>query len=89
VHVGTAYIGTVGEDEALDFTALGDPVNAAARLAGQAETGEILVSTAAAIAARLDQDGLETRTLELRGRSEALEAVVLSLAPQGAHMAPR
>ena len=89
VHLGAAYIGTVGEDEALDFTALGDPVNAAARLSALAGTGEILVSRAAADAAGLDTDGLETRTLELRGRSEGLDAVVLDVATQGAHMAPR
>jgi adenylate cyclase len=89
VHLGTAYIGTVGEDEALDFTALGDPVNTAARLAGVAAAGEILVSTTAARAADLETDGLETRSLELRGRSEALEAIVLGVAAQGAHMAPR
>jgi adenylate cyclase len=87
--VGTAYIGTVGEDEALDFTALGDPVNTAARLAGVAGAGEILVSRTAATAADLDTDGLETRTLDLRGRSEALEAVVLGNSAHGAHMAPR
>jgi adenylate cyclase len=89
VHLGAAYIGTVGEDEALDFTALGDPVNAAARLSALAGAGEILVSSAAADAAGLDTDGLETRTLELRGRSEGLDAVVLDVATQGAHMAPR
>jgi len=89
VHLGAAYIGTVGEEEALDFTALGDPVNAAARLSALAGTGEILVSRAAADAAGLDTDGLETRTLELRGRSEGLDAVVLDVATQGAHMAPR
>jgi len=89
VHVGSAYIGTVGENEALDFTALGDPVNTAARLAGVAGAGEILVSVIAAEAAGLDTEGAETRSLELRGRSQSLEAVVLSVAAQGAHMAPR
>jgi adenylate cyclase len=89
VHMGTAFIGTVGEEEALDFTALGDPVNAAARLAAQAGTGEILVSAAAAEAAGVATGGLETRTLELRGRSETTEAIVLGVVPQGAHMAPR
>jgi adenylate cyclase len=89
VHLGTAYIGTVGEEEALDFTALGDPVNTAARLAGVASAGEILVSTAAAKAANMDMDGFETRSLDLRGRSEPMQAVVLSVAFQGAHMAPR
>ena len=89
VHVGSAYIGTVGEDEALDFTALGDPVNTAARLAGVANAGEILVSGTAAAAAGLDTDGLETRSLDLRGRSEALEAVMLSVTGHGAQSAPR
>jgi adenylate cyclase len=89
VHVGSAYIGTVGEDEALDFTALGDPVNTAARLAGVAKAGEILVSGTAAAAAGLDTDGLETRSLDLRGRSEALEAVMLSVTGHGAQSAPR
>jgi adenylate cyclase len=89
VHVGNAYIGTVGEEEALDFTALGDPVNAAARLAAVARAGEILVSTTAAAAAGLETEGLETRNLELRGRSETLEAVVMGVRAHGAHMAPR
>ena len=89
VHTGTAYIGTVGEEEALDFTALGDPVNTAARLAAFAATGEIVVSTATATAAGVDDDELESRTLELRGRSEGIEALTLSVAAQGTHMDPR
>lgn len=89
VHLGKAYIGTVGEEEALDFTALGDPVNTAARLAAVASAGEILVSEVAAAAAGLDTAGLETRSLDLRGRSEPLEAFVVGVAAQGAHMAPR
>jgi adenylate cyclase len=89
VHTGTAYIGTVGEEEALDFTALGDPVNTAARLAAFAATGEIVVSTATATAAGVDDDELESRTLELRGRSEGIEALTLSVPAQGTHMDPR
>ena len=59
VHTGNAYVGSVGEGDALDFTALGDPVNTAARLAERAGAGEILVSDAAATAAGLDTEGLE------------------------------
>jgi adenylate cyclase len=88
VHQGRAFVGTVGEEEALDFTALGDPVNTAARLASHAAAGEILVSTAAATAADLDTEGLEARELELRGRAESADVFVVSF-PQGAHMAPR
>jgi adenylate cyclase len=92
VHTGVAYVGTIGEGDALDFTALGDSVNTTARLASSAGVGEILVSRPAAAAAELDTAGLEARTLALRGRAETVEAWVAtqraphrqeSLAPAG------
>jgi adenylate cyclase len=76
VHSGVAFVGSVGEGDAFDFTALGDPVNTAARLAAAAAMGEILVSKEAADAAGFDTAGLESRTLELRGRAEPLDAWV-------------
>jgi adenylate cyclase len=76
VHTGLAFVGTVGEGDAFDFTALGDPVNTAARLAASAGTGEILVSREAAQAAGLETAGLESRTLELRGRADPVDAWV-------------
>jgi adenylate cyclase len=79
VHTGVAYVGTIGEGDALDFTALGDSVNTAARLASSGGTGEILVSAAAAAASQLDTDGLEARTLTLRGRAESVQAWVTTL----------
>src|SRR5215211_4929335 len=55
IHTGPAFVGVVGEEEsAMDFTALGDNVNIAARLASQAGTGEILITEAAYSAANLD-----------------------------------
>ena len=44
VHTGEAFVGVVGSEEKLDFTALGDTVNIAARLGGLAGPGELLVS---------------------------------------------
>jgi adenylate cyclase len=76
VHSGVPYVGRVGEGDACDFTAIGDPVNTTARLASSAAAGEILVSAAAAEAAGLDTTGLEMRTLELRGREEHAEVWV-------------
>jgi len=78
VHTGVAYVGRVGEGDACDFTALGDPVNTTSRLASSAGAGEILVSSVAADAATLDTAGLERRTLTLRGRDEMVEAWVAS-----------
>ena len=76
VHTGVAFVGVVGEGDAHDFTALGDPVNIAARLASEAGAGEILVTTIAAEAAELDTHDLEARTLDLRGRDEHVTAWV-------------
>ena len=78
VHTGVAYVGRVGEGDACDFTAVGDAVNATARLASSAGAGEILVSAAAADASMLDAVGLESRTLTLRGRDEMIDALVLA-----------
>jgi adenylate cyclase len=84
VHTGVAYVGTVGEGDALDFTALGDAANTAARLAAAAAAGEIVVSSAAGEAGELETAGLETRTLTLRGRSECVEAWIARAASRGA-----
>jgi adenylate cyclase len=78
VHTGPAYVGTVGEGDTFDFTALGDSVNTAARLASAAAADEILISSAAAKAAELETAGMESRLLELRGRAESVEAFVLA-----------
>jgi adenylate cyclase len=87
VHTGVSFVGYVGEGDALDFTALGDTVNIAARLRSEAGPGQILVSDAAASAAGLDVSGLEHRDLELRGREQRIGAWLesaSSLAPAAA-----
>ena len=48
-------------------------LNTAARLTDRAGAGEILISADAAMAAGLETTGLERRTLELRGRAQALD----------------
>jgi adenylate cyclase len=79
VHRGQAFVGSTGTNDAVnDFTALGDVVNTAARLASEAAAGELLVSIEAARAGGLDATTLEHRTLAIRGRSEAIEVVVLA-----------
>jgi adenylate cyclase len=78
VHTGEAFVGTTGPPGTInDFTALGDAVNAAARLASSAGAGEVVVSLAAAEAAGMRDDSLERRTVEIRGRSESIDVVVL------------
>jgi adenylate cyclase len=78
VHTGEAYVGTTGPAGAVDdFTALGDVVNTTARLASSAAAGEILVTVAATDAAEYETNGLERRNLEVRGRHELIDVVVI------------
>jgi adenylate cyclase len=76
VHSGRSFVGAVGEGDARDFTALGDTVNTAARLSALAGPGEMLISCEAGEAAVLDTDGLERRTLEIRGRGQPVDVWV-------------
>ena len=84
VHTGVAFFGTVpGADASFsDFTALGDTVNVAARLAGEARPGEALISQPACAASGIDIAGLQKQDLSLKGKSEPVSVCVLnSLSP--------
>jgi adenylate cyclase len=67
VHSGVTFVGNVGGKGVVDFTALGDTVNTAARLASAAAAGEVLLGEAvyAAVAKRAPE--LE-HSLRLRGK---------------------
>jgi adenylate cyclase len=82
VHTGLAYVGAVGTEEHVEFTALGDAVNVAARLASAAGPGELLVTDAAARAAGTAGVDVEHRRVNLRGRTEPVEVMVLSSVDQ-------
>jgi adenylate cyclase len=73
IHSGLAFVGSVSaEGGRADITALGDAVNTASRLASVANSGEIVVSDVSQTMAGLNIDGLESRNLELKGRSDPL-----------------
>ena len=72
VNAGVAYVGNVGGD-VLDFTALGAPVNVAARMQEHAAGGELLVPRDLGGAG----DGAPVRTLSLRGHEEPIDVLVL------------
>jgi adenylate cyclase len=73
VNAGVAYVGNVGT-AVVDFTALGDTVNVAARMESQAGGGELLVREGL-------YEGLTApsppRMLHLRGHDEPVAALVL------------
>ena len=76
LHTGLAFVGAVGSGDKLDFSALGDTVNVAARLGSMAAAGELLVSRMAWDATRLPLEGTVTREVHVAGREAELEVVV-------------
>jgi len=78
VNSGVAYVGSVGSGDHSDVTAMGDPVNVAARLASAAGRGEILVAPETIRLLGLDPSTLVTRELRLKGKSDAITAAVIT-----------
>jgi adenylate cyclase len=76
VHTGEAFVGAIGAAEKLDFTALGDTVNVAARLGGIAGPRELLVSGVAWERARLGE-APATRQVVVAGRTGSVSVVSL------------
>lgn len=83
VHSGTAFVGSVGSETQVDFTALGDTVNVAARLSSSAAVGEILVTLEAAASAELEAAQYERRDLALKGKHAPTSVLVLTSANVG------
>ena len=78
VHAGVAYFGAMGSADGLvNISAIGDEVNAAARLASKAAAGEIIVSETALKQTNVDGNNLESRSLELKGISQPVVVRVM------------
>jgi len=78
VHFGSAVIGNIGAAKRMDYTAIGDTVNTAARLEANAPGGTIYISRAVADAlgdrARVTSLGGSVR---LKGKAEGFEVLTL------------
>jgi class 3 adenylate cyclase/tetratricopeptide (TPR) repeat protein len=74
IHTGPVVVGTVGNDLKMDYTAIGDTTNLAARLQSLAAPGTILASEATI---RLVRGFFQVRAVgpfEVRGKSEPVTA---------------
>ena len=74
LHTGLVVVGSIGSDLRMDYTAVGDTTNVAARLLQAAEPGQIVVSEPLH---HLVRGFFHTRSLgeqTLKGKSEALQA---------------
>src|SRR3954454_13029424 len=78
MDVGEAFVGNIGERALYDFTAVGDVVNTASRLQGQAAGGEIVLSDR--VAAGLEEPVGVRVELSLKGKSAPQTAYRVSAA---------
>jgi adenylate cyclase len=76
---GEAFVGNIGQRAVYDFTAVGDVVNTASRLQGEARGGEILVS--ARLADELEQVPGEPVEVTVKGKSAPVAAYRITTGP--------
>lgn len=78
VHYGSAVIGNIGASKRMDYTAIGDTVNTAARLEANAPGGTVLISrvVADALGDRAKVTSLGD-SIKLKGKAEGFETLTL------------
>jgi class 3 adenylate cyclase len=81
IHTGRAVIGNIGSPEHLDYSAIGNTVNLAARLCGQAQAMSIAVSKAVRDAAAADSrlNFHSKREVVIRGIKDPVTVYTLSM----------
>jgi class 3 adenylate cyclase/CHASE3 domain sensor protein len=67
VSTGYVTVGNIGSAARMDYTVVGNHVNAASRLAGQAAPGQILVTERTMIAVRSSVEAKEIGEVEIKG----------------------
>ena len=78
ISTGLAIVGTLGSNKTQDYTAVGDSVNIAARLQGEAAPGEVLVTEEAYEAVRKAFPNALRRVCQLKGINEPVVAYALT-----------
>ncbi len=68
IDAGVAFVGNVGSEGFVDFTALGDPVNTAERIQAEAKAGELLVGDAILQAVTDRYPGSRSREIAAKGK---------------------
>lgn len=78
IHLGDAVVGNMGSEQRMDYTAIGDTVNTAARLEANAPGGTIYISRAVADAleGRIRATPLEV-PIKLKGKKDGFEIFTL------------
>ena len=77
---GLAFVGNVGSGEVKDFTAIGDEVNTAARLQGEAKPGQMIMTERVYQETSTRYPDAPRVELQLRGKSQPVTARMVEIA---------
>lgn len=79
IHVGPVIVGEMGYGQARGVTAIGDTVNTASRLESMTKEygAQLIVSSKVAEEAKLDATQYSRKSVDIRGRTEALPVYVV------------
>lgn len=72
IHTGLAVVGNIGSDQRMQYTAVGDTVNVAARLVNYAAPGQVIVSESVRAVAANRSRFQYLSEVELKGRQQKL-----------------
>ena len=73
VNVGEVVIGNIGSHKYMDYTIIGDPVNTASRLNGQAGAGEIVVSEKVYLKIKDKFNFSEPESVKVKGKEKEVK----------------
>jgi adenylate cyclase len=82
VNCGIAFVGNVGSEHVVDFTALGDPINTGARLQAAAAAGEVVMPDVLYREVSDQFPDAEPRTLIVHGREKPIDVHIVRPAAQ-------
>ena len=73
IHTGSAIVGNIGADFRMDYTAIGDTVNTAARIEANSKPGQILISQEVYDNVRDFVDVTDIGQIQVKGKAQPLQ----------------